>query len=308
MLYNASCFISEYGLRTNENRLFLEDISDIYRDHDQDLNILSEISDNDDALEKMQAVVNSYSGKNISKETLKALFKVHSNHESRSFEAYLKLRNMLRATGNDNTINIPRHLYFDGTQLINSLFGLIVLPMEGYKDIRQFSVYEENMEEYAREEYHWIKDYILEIRRRSESIGIEELSHRFHDIDTVYLSNYRDTNYYNGEGNPVMAFFHHIRNSLAHSGSGNIHFFPVAANESGNQVTHMVFYDTYMNTRNYYREIPLHFYVKMPIEDVICIANRAQALFASLNNMNPHLFTHDEIINRLRETNFRNHR
>lgn len=106
---------------------------------------------------------------------------------------------------------------YDVTQLINSLFGMLIVPNEKYK-------YKKNRagvsEYYLKNtpEYEEILDIIQDIK----------------DDGRYYSSYERDCH-------EVSDFIKHMRNALSHSGDQGLHFLPF---QEGQEITGVIFYDT----------------------------------------------------------------
>ena len=110
--------------------------------------------------------------------------------------------------------NLPIYDYFDGTQLINSLFSTVVVPVEYLKGrLGRFNT-----------------DLILKQTNYNLYSECEYRIIRLHDVvNTFYRTSHIS----------VFHFFTHIRNALCHSGNGNIHFFP----DGGRDIRALYFYD-----------------------------------------------------------------
>ncbi|MBE6133961.1 MAG: hypothetical protein E7178_04775 [Erysipelotrichaceae bacterium] len=113
-------------------------------------------------------------------------------------------------------MGLPIYDFFDGTQLINSMFSTIVVPVEYLK---RSSISE-----------HRFKDKILE---EADPGHYRECKERIKNLIDI-RSNCYDSNHIN-----VYGFFKHLRNALCHSGNGNIHFFP----EQARDISAIYFYD-----------------------------------------------------------------
>ena len=104
---------------------------------------------------------------------------------------------------------------YEVTQLINSLFGLLIVPNEKYK----YKKNGQGKKEYylkRTEAYTAIADMICDVRE-----------------DKRFYSSYDDKY-------EVSDFIRHMRNSLAHSGNQGLHFLPC---EEGKEITSVIFYD-----------------------------------------------------------------
>lgn len=137
-----------------------------------------------------------------------------------SYEVFI--REFVRRTKVNHRIILNRYeenpkLKYEVTQLINSLFGLLIVPNEKYKYRKSgkgvAENYLKNMSEY---------DEILEIIQELKKSG-------------KYYNSYKK------KGHEVSDFINHMRNSLAHSGEKGLHFLPF---EEGKEITGIIFYDT----------------------------------------------------------------
>lgn len=115
------------------------------------------------------------------------------------------------------------------TQLINSLFGLLIVPYEKYKFEGDNSVSEKDMRRVANNEYNEIAKMIVELEQKGK----------------LYNS-YRDDFL-------VSSFIKHLRNSLAHSGDGGLQFMPIAQNK---KISSILFHDEY-NSKEFCTEITI---------------------------------------------------
>lgn len=118
------------------------------------------------------------------------------------------------------SISAPDYPYFDGTQLINSLFSKVVVPIEylkRYGGTDQAVDY--YLHEHAQPQYRTCLQYLKNLSEKAPSPS---------------KINPQDTD-------NVFRFFRHIRNALCHSGTGELQFYPYDNCEE--QITHLVFRD-----------------------------------------------------------------
>ena len=158
---------------------------------------------------------------------------VKNNHMNRVGEAYRRL--------GYNYI----YPYFDGTNLVNSLFSCIVVPLEYLKGR-------------YKKDYNRIDELFKEknIYAYKECLAIlESLNNNGNIVDTYHTYHHYTHN--------VYGFFEHLRNALSHSGNGQIHFFPI--NNGGRDITHLYFYDEKNNTSKYGNEFKKCFLAKIDI-------------------------------------------
>lgn len=110
---------------------------------------------------------------------------------------------------------------YDVTQLINSLFGLVILPYEKFKYRRDQGLNQDGSE------------------RTLKNRAPVEYREICSEIDT-YKNNKQIYSNCNDRRSPVSHLIKHIRNSLAHSGDKGLHFWPF---DNGLEITHVYFYD-----------------------------------------------------------------
>ena len=139
---------------------------------------------------------------------------------------------------------------YEVTQLINSLLGLIILPVEEYKN-RTMRPQKEHTELYEK-----TKNNIKDIMSSCE-------------LDSRYRCTYRNKD-------DPMSFIKHIKNALSHAGQEGLHFFPLS--DEGENVTGMVFYDYLKNDNDGYAE----FCVKLYINELRELAKYTTTLYSTL--------------------------
>lgn len=105
---------------------------------------------------------------------------------------------------------------YEVTQLINSLFGLLIVPNEKYK---------------YRKNGQGVKEFYL---KKAEG---------YKDITAIICDLKEDGRLYSSydDNHEVSDFIRHMRNSLAHSGNQGLHFLPCA---EGQKITSVIFYDS----------------------------------------------------------------
>ena len=109
------------------------------------------------------------------------------------------------------------HKHHEVTQLINSLFGLLIVPYEKFK----FTSYDSpnSMSE-------------TDLQKTSEYFDIANMILKLEDDNRLY-NEYKD--YY-----LVGSFIRHMRNSLAHAGDNGLQFIPIAPEKT---IESVIFYD-----------------------------------------------------------------
>lgn len=144
---------------------------------------------------------------------------------------------------------------YEVTQLINSLFGLLIVPNEKYKYRKNGQGLKENM-----------------LKKTTEYNSILQTINTLKNTQKLY-------NNYN-EAHEVSAFIKHLRNSLAHSGNEGIHFLPC---EEGQEITSIIFYDTdkdmIQNGTNYHE-----FCVELQIEEIEKLAIDISSMYSRIND------------------------
>ena len=107
--------------------------------------------------------------------------------------------NVIDAIYNEHSPD-PDKTVYEVTQMINSLFGMIIVPYEKYK-------YQIEEKDYSDEpSYLEIQQLINEMRRTKS-------------LRSTYTRDTRKVS--------VISFIGHLRNALAHSGNGMLNFYPV---------------------------------------------------------------------------------
>ena len=106
---------------------------------------------------------------------------------------------------------------YEVTQLINSLLGLIIIPVETYKKKQRLS--DEKLRKLSGANYNSVKNLIKIC----------------HDEKRLY-SDY----WYDNDGVKVDSFIAHLRNAIAHSGNHGIRFYPISEN---GKISNIMFFD-----------------------------------------------------------------
>lgn len=106
---------------------------------------------------------------------------------------------------------------YEVTQLINSLFGLLIVPNEKYKYRKNGKGAKENT-----------------LKRTESYKEIEQFIERKKGEGCLY------NDYDEQDQHKVSDFIRHMRNSLSHSGNGGLHFLPIQENKD---IEGVIFYD-----------------------------------------------------------------
>ena len=138
------------------------------------------------------------------------------------------------------------------TQLINSLFGMIIVPYEKYK----FRYYErESANSISEHDLKRTSGYLLIVQ---EIVDLEKKGKLHNSYNDHYI---------------VGSFIKHLRNALAHSGDHGLHFTPVNQKKVINSI---IFYDcdgpyefcVELSVNRVRKLIPLIFNMYKEIEDI----------------------------------------
>lgn len=122
---------------------------------------------------------------------------------------------------------------YDTTQLINSLMGLIILPVEANKKAYYFSDLE-------------LKNTSKKYYNKLERILYTCIAtKRFYDDYPEDKEKAIKGN--NSNRISIGSLINHIRNAVAHGGNNGLHFFPLEENE---EITGIVFYDNQLAKKN----------------------------------------------------------
>ncbi len=142
---------------------------------------------------------------------------------------------------------------YEVTQLINSLFGLLIVPNEKYK--------------YRNNNPQKVPDRVF----KAESEFYQCLKREFDRLEKEkrYFNNYSTKNM-------MSENVTHLRNALAHSGKEGLHFLPMKVNS---EITDIIFYDT--------DDEGHEFCVQLTIEEVHKIANMISRMYRTIEMTRP---------------------
>lgn len=191
---------------------------------------------------------------------LEAIDRLHSINNSRK-NAFL-LESMLSIEG--KCLLTSKDVY-EVTQLINSLFGLVILPNEKFR---------------FKNKTNGVTEKELEIAAPNE---YKELLSRINDY---YKSKKCYTNYLKDKSFPVSQFINHMRCALAHSGENGLHFFPF---DNNIEITHIYFYDcNYYNKEDRYNKNPPdeQFALKISIAEIRDLCKLITNLYSKVEESN----------------------
>ena len=148
----------------------------------------------------------------------------------------------------------PEKKVYEVTQVINSLFGMIIVPYEKYK-------------RHLNEADYYNDPYYLEI------IKLIRVLERNKFLRSTYNSD--------SSGVGVFSFIGHLRNALAHSGNRGLNFFPV--NRSKDNIKAVFFLDKYENA---YGEIS-YFCCRLSVKVIKQLCELIPSLYVSIERNIP---------------------
>ena len=149
----------------------------------------------------------------------------------------------------------PDTKVYEVTQLINSLFGIIIVPYEKYK---RFLVFKKEKEILLENNYKVIKEFIDDLQSKNL-------------VKSTYCN---DEFYTYPKGISVFKFVKHLRNALAHSGNGRLNFFPISNGK--NEIEGVFFIDMEEKSKEF-------FCCELSIEDIKKLYNLIPALFITVD-------------------------
>jgi len=165
---------------------------------------------------------------------------------------------------NDEEIKI-----FEVTQLINSLFGLFIVPRERYKFRKGQSETTEKSLKKTGEPYYAIKSLIDKVNNENR-----------------YYCNFI-------EEPPVSGFLTHMRNALAHSGDEGLHFTPMS---EGSIIKTVIFYDRGKNKIGDFCE----FCIELDIDEIRELSISTSEMYSIVEQSNESLRRYNDIIDKRR--------
>ena len=164
----------------------------------------------------------------------------------------------------ENEKDIKEKTFFEVTQLINSLLGLAVIPIEIYKK-KNYIFRDEELERISKSAY----DKIVHIINKCETNK---------NLYSDYKYDYKKTN--EKKSLRVTRFLRHIRNSIAHGGNEGLHFFSA---EKNSEITNIFFYDNMKNKNDEIEE----FCVNLSIGEVRELVFAISELFSCIEKKYP---------------------
>ena len=107
------------------------------------------------------------------------------------------------------------------TQLINSLLGLIIIPVEACKSLRRI---DSELKKSSKEDYEKICKLLEKCKAEKR-----------------FFSDYETSSFEDNLGHMnVDNFIRHLRNALSHGGDNGLHFYPISEEK---KITNVIFYD-----------------------------------------------------------------
>ena len=155
---------------------------------------------------------------------------------------------------------------FEVTQLINSLFGILIMPFESIKALKKGQVDANSLRDVNQK----MKE-ADEIAFNDLSAVIQELkeAHLFYDS---YIKDYE-------KGITEIAFIHRLRNSLAHSGNNGLRFFPIGeCNQEVSMIKSIIFCDEEANGKGD------SFVAELSVEQVERVVQSLSAIFGNFTD------------------------
>ena len=154
---------------------------------------------------------------------------------------------------------------FEVTQLINSLFGILIMPFESVKALKKGQMGANNMREINQKMRE-----IDPVAFNDLTKVIQELKDAHHFYDS-YVKDYED-------GIAEISFVHRLRNSLAHSGNNGLRFFPIGeGNQEVNRIKSIIFCDEERNGKGE------SFVAELSVEQVERVVRSLAAIFGNFS-------------------------
>lgn len=142
---------------------------------------------------------------------------------------------------------------YEVTQLINSLLGLIIIPVEAYK--KTCKINDKILVQLSEKDYNTINNILNTCKLQNRLYSDYRKNRSEEQKERLNVSN----------------FISHLRNAIAHGGNNGIHFYPVS--EYGT-ISSVIFYDN--NEINHKKEIN-EFCIKLTVDElrilVVAISN-----------------------------------
>lgn len=139
------------------------------------------------------------------------------------------------------------------TQLVNSLFGLLILPIEKYDRLK-------NYQDIIQKEYKDIQSLIRELKDNYRLLNTYK---------HVYKKQLLDEDHYH-----VPSFLKHLRNALSHSGKDKLLF-----EGDGKELTTIIFIDEYQEDKKQF------FRAEVKIDEVRDLTDYLLSMFSKIDEL-----------------------
>ena len=159
--------------------------------------------------------------------------------------------------------NDPESEAYEFTQLINSLFGLIIVPYERFRHRKKDK--KESKEEYEKQKFASTSIRETKLAKTPEGIRLKEIIKKLEGQGKI-----RNNGYPNDY--PISYFVGHIRNSLAHMGNYGALFCG-----NGEELTGVIFYD-HEGTKEYCIELEYE-----PLKEIVDLITHMYLRFDELS-------------------------
>lgn len=169
-----------------------------------------------------------------------------------------------------------RNEVYETTQLINSLLGLIIIPVEAAKRTYKQKNKKSNSEKEVTE-----VEKLRENDNNLKEVSSEDYSELIELLEKCQkekrlFSDYKEDN----EKIYISSFITHIRNALAHGGNRGIHFYPIT---EGGKITEIIFYD---NKKEKGKRMFYEFCVKLTINELRNMVENVSNLYCRFEERN----------------------
>ncbi len=108
---------------------------------------------------------------------------------------------------------VEKYDLFEVTQLINSLLGLIIIPVEAYKNTNNIN--ENGLKKLSKEDYDIINDLLDKCKKENRLFSDYPMNYYEEQVKRI----------------SVNRFISHLRNAIAHGGNHGIYFYPMSEKE-----------------------------------------------------------------------------
>ncbi|NLE06295.1 MAG: hypothetical protein GX638_16030 [Crenarchaeota archaeon] len=209
--------------------------------------------------------------------------------------------------GNDTHNGINFKVY-EVTHLLNSFFGVLIVPFEAF-NLRTVKVKGKSFEEnYELEERENKRRQLLyeQITSKSQYMKIRAIVRGL-----IKSCRYRSTYTTRIDSDPlesdeVFVFIKRLRNSLSHGGREGLSFLPIkdieTSSENSDQLTHVIFHDEYTPITNGQIELKAESYIKLTIVEIERLFVLISGLFSSISQ--ELAFNTEQYLNRVTDAEY----